>query len=261
MKFLLASDLHTEFWKGKCPLPSLPNPDEYDVVILAGDIGIGTTGIEWALEYFPMDKEILYLAGNHEFYHQDYHQFRIDARKAVEGTRIKLLDPGVVEYDDCVVIGATLWSSLFLNGYPYQQDWQYERALSDFRVIKYEGKNFSAENMRTINKRETEFIVTSLGSEKKTIVVTHFLPSQDCIAPQYLGDNLNPYFCNDLDWIMEENKILDWIMEENKIDVWCSGHTHIPYDKTHKSGTRLVCNSYGYLGENKWPWDWKVIDV
>ena len=61
MKLHILSDLHIEFG----PF-TLPNTDA-DVVILAGDIHVGTRGIEWATRAIE-GKEVIYVIGNHEYY-------------------------------------------------------------------------------------------------------------------------------------------------------------------------------------------------
>ena len=66
------SDLHMEFTSY---VPSrLPSVDE-DVVVLAGDIGIGMDGIDWAREAFP-DVPVIYVPGNHEYYRQEMKSLR-----------------------------------------------------------------------------------------------------------------------------------------------------------------------------------------
>lgn len=61
MKLHVLSDLHLEF------SAFVPPKIEADVIVLAGDIGKGNSGIYWAGNTFP-DKPIVYLASNHEFY-------------------------------------------------------------------------------------------------------------------------------------------------------------------------------------------------
>ena len=53
------SDLHLEFSDYR------PDPVDADVVVLAGDIDAGTSGLEWAARQFP-DTPVIYVAGNHE---------------------------------------------------------------------------------------------------------------------------------------------------------------------------------------------------
>lgn len=61
MRILVLSDLHVEFAPFE---PNLKATDLADVVVLAGDIHQGVTGLTWARQNFPR-KEIVYVAGNH----------------------------------------------------------------------------------------------------------------------------------------------------------------------------------------------------
>ena len=63
MKIHYLSDLHLEF--GKMP-KNYRVPAGTDVVVLAGDIGVGLAGLHWALLAF--DCPVVYVAGNHEHY-------------------------------------------------------------------------------------------------------------------------------------------------------------------------------------------------
>ncbi len=64
MKLHVLSDLHTEF-SGFDP----PDTDA-DIVMLAGDIGIGTGGIDWAVQRYT-DVPVVYVPGNQEYYGHD----------------------------------------------------------------------------------------------------------------------------------------------------------------------------------------------
>ena len=64
MRLALYSDLHNE-----CGTPLEP-PEcalQADIVVLAGDIGSHTRGLEWAARQFSK-QPIVYVAGNHEYY-------------------------------------------------------------------------------------------------------------------------------------------------------------------------------------------------
>lgn len=65
MKIQIISDLHQEF--GYTDL----NFDRSDVVVLAGDVNLGTKGVEWIKSKIP-DKPVLYVLGNHEYYKGSY---------------------------------------------------------------------------------------------------------------------------------------------------------------------------------------------
>jgi len=67
MKIQILSDLHLEVSHFD------PIKTDADVVILAGDIGKGSMGVEWAAHAFP-NQQVVYLAGNHESYFLDINE-------------------------------------------------------------------------------------------------------------------------------------------------------------------------------------------
>ena len=73
MKIQILSDLHIEFQDytyQKC---------DADVVVLAGDIHTKDKGIKWAIENI-VDKPVIYVLGNHEFYGRSYPKFINEAK-------------------------------------------------------------------------------------------------------------------------------------------------------------------------------------
>ena len=64
MKIHILSDLHTEFSDFD------PPETDADVVVLAGDIGVGGGGIQWAERRYPK-VPVIDVPGNHEFYGRD----------------------------------------------------------------------------------------------------------------------------------------------------------------------------------------------
>lgn len=82
MKIQLLSDLHNEFLRNGKTSPnhlwsgSIPETDA-DIIILAGDIDTGTNGAEWAIsESERLEKNVIYVLGNHEFYGHEYHSMK-----------------------------------------------------------------------------------------------------------------------------------------------------------------------------------------
>jgi predicted phosphodiesterase len=65
MKIQIISDLHQEF--GSMDLSF----EGADVVVLAGDINLGTKGIEW-IKSTITDIPVIYVLGNHEYYKGSY---------------------------------------------------------------------------------------------------------------------------------------------------------------------------------------------
>ena len=99
MKLHILNDLHIEFED------FAPPATDADVMILAGDIGVGVDGVRWAEERFP-NQPVIYVPGNHEFYHHDL--LLIEELKAETPDHIHVLN------NDQVVIGGVR----FLGKYP-----------------------------------------------------------------------------------------------------------------------------------------------
>lgn len=260
MRLLIASDIHLEFssvWdRYEYELPALPPEDSYDAVLLAGDIGVGTEAITWANDFFPKDKPIYYTPGNHEFYRSRYEFLKYKMASLAQAIpRVDTLAPGTVELGDRhVLIAATLWSDLKLNGYEDKPDLFFERSIADFSLIATNDDLFSAEKCRDIYEHERQFIIDEVvkakAANKIPVVMTHFVPTDEANII-FKGDPLSPYFVNDCDDIMKEHEIPTWIF----------GHSHIRVDFKHsEAGTRIVSNAFGYPGELGDP-AWKIIEV
>ncbi|WP_363926822.1 metallophosphoesterase [Polynucleobacter sp. 39-46-10] len=90
MRLHVLSDLHLEF------ADFYPIPVDSDVVVLAGDIATKSGGMAWARDAFP-NQEIIYVAGNHEFYGTQRLEMlaKLYEQSAMYG--IHFLDDGAVE--------------------------------------------------------------------------------------------------------------------------------------------------------------------
>jgi hypothetical protein len=109
MKIAIYSDLHLEM------APFVPPEDlAADVVVLAGDINVGTRGIEWARKTFG-SRPIVYVHGNHEFYGGVLQKVRAEAAEMAAIHDVHLLDPGVVVIDGVRFVGCTLWTGFKLR--------------------------------------------------------------------------------------------------------------------------------------------------
>ena len=60
------SDLHLEFRDNH---GFIPDDVGADVLVLAGDIHLGTGALEWLHEFAHRYQDIIYFPGNHEYYH------------------------------------------------------------------------------------------------------------------------------------------------------------------------------------------------
>jgi len=91
------SDVHLEFGE-----QSLPDTDA-DIVVAAGDIGVFNQGLTWLK---AINKPVVYVAGNHEFYNSEYHQVMAMLRQECAGSNIQFLDK-----DEFVFQGVRFWAA------------------------------------------------------------------------------------------------------------------------------------------------------
>lgn len=233
MKIRLLSDLHTEF---RLPYKSEPlaNYRGEDVLVLAGDIASGSTNTMEVLKFFKAQgyKHVVYVPGNHEYYGtrvEDFDTKMIDKCAAVEG--IHFLNPGSVTIDGVLFIGATLWTHFADDFFAMKAA---SRNISDFRYIK----DFTTDDAAQLYHNHLGFIKNAYEGRgnRKVVVVTHFLPARECIAPRFQGpDLLNDYFANNLGGYISEMSDTTWLF----------GHTHDAVDKL-LGDTRVVANPHGY---------------
>lgn len=130
MKLHILSDIHLEF--GKWPKNMDIHAIDADVTILAGDIGIGLQGLEWALS---IDRPVIYVMGNHEFYGQrPMADLWRKAREKVEHTHVHLLENESVQIGNVRFLGCTLWTDFCIHG-PERQHYMMNYAqqiMSDY---------------------------------------------------------------------------------------------------------------------------------
>ena len=233
MKIRLLSDLHTEF---RLPYKSHAM-SEYrgeDVLVLAGDIASGSTNTMDVIKHF-LDcgfPKVVYVPGNHEYYGTGFDEFNAKMENKCYNTPgAYYLNPESVEIDGVLFVGATLWTNFGDN--PFSQS-AAKRGINDFRMIR----DFDVNRCARTYYEHFDFIKQSYEQrgDRKVVVVTHFLPARECIAPRFRGpDLINDYFANNLG---------DYI--SNMSDTtWLFGHTHDATDIV-LGDTRVVANPHGY---------------
>ncbi len=233
MKLHVLSDLHTEF-------ADFTPPDvDADIVVLAGDIGVGLGGLDWASRTF-VDRPVVYVPGNHEYYSHDLSL--LGELQSAAPRNIQVLN------DDSLILGGvrflvcTLWTDFRLYG--ENEAWfarqRARRSLTDFEVIRNGRSRFTPEDSVALHETSVAWLQSELGNpfEGPTVVVTHHLPAAPSVAERYANDPLNPAFASSL----------EDIIEKHRPEVWIHGHTHVPCDYM-LFDTRVVCNPRGYPGE------------
>ena len=240
MKIRLLSDLHLEFanWR--------PPPCDEDVVILAGDIAEGRSGIAWARKYFH-DKPVLYIPGNHEYYGRDIDELRESLRASGRTHDVHVLDGDELIVDGVRFLGATLWTDFGISGNDPETVeaamQKCQEGMADFHVIRRWGSSLRPEDTREIHQAQRDWLRRALsgctplgeGFTGPTVVVTHHAPSPRSIAPRFVGDTLNPAFASDVTDLMGP-----------QVALWIHGHMHNSSDYVER-GTRVVCNPRGYM--------------
>ncbi len=233
MKLHILSDLHTEFAE------FTPPATDADVIILAGDIGVGFDGIEWAARWFP-DAPVIYVLGNHEYYGHDIGL--ADELKAAASPNIRILDNDILDLDGVRFLGCTLWTDfkLYGEGEAWSSRQRARRSILDFTSIRSGKRRFTPEDSVDLHETSKTWLVGEL--ERKfdgpTVVVTHHLPAPTSVAKRYANDSLNPAFASRL----------EDIIEKYGPELWIHGHTHVPCDY-ELLDTRIVCNPRGCPGE------------
>lgn len=247
MKLHILNDLHVEFEDFAPPATNA------DIVILAGDIGVGLEGLRWAGERFP-ERPVIYVPGNHEFYRHDISL--IDKLKLEAPDNIHVLDDDQVVIGGVRFLGCILWTDFGLFGEANKlfAMLQARTQMTDFSIIQNKGQRFTPEDAVKLHEASRNWLAAILAEpfDGSTVVVTHHAPSSRSVHPRYACDLLTPAFASNLEYLMDGNRAALWI----------HGHMHDSFDYRIYD-TRVVCNPRGYspqeLNSNFKP-DW-VIEI
>ena len=265
-KIALASDLHLEF-----ETITLPNTENAKVLILSGDICVAHS-----LHDHPIDKpvpedamkpgsnqgaavkyreffhhvsqeydHVIYIAGNHEFYHGRFPDVYDWLREEIKNyENIHFLNRDSVEIDDVTFVGGTLWTDMNRKDPSTLQI--IEGALNDFRIVRNSQHNYRKFlPIDTVydHEKTLEYIkqVVDTDSAKKYVVVGHHAPTALSIHEKYKKDYwINGGYHSDLS---------EFILDRPQIVLWTHGHMHDPFDYM-MGETRIVCNPRGYKGHD-----------
>lgn len=250
MKIQIASDIHNEFQRNdEYRLPKV----ERDLLILAGDIDIGTKADDFILDELA-NSDVIYVLGNHEFYHQelpavrnawrDKTSARINKQASdlgYEGT-LHVLDDTSVVINDITFIGATLWTNMN-HGNPMTM-LTAESGMADYRVI-YQlidrsdwpsiKQALCPEYTMALHQRSLWYFEQELKKPGKKVLISHHLPTFASIDDAYRGNSLNPAYASELTQLFDHDDVM----------LVVHGHTHSSCDY-ELYGRRVICNPRGY---------------
>jgi predicted phosphodiesterase len=286
MKIAVASDLHLEFGDIE-----LENTDGADVLILSGDIcvaadldmrdrrqtelGFARYRSERFHEFFERCAtnfpHVIYVMGNHEYYHSDFatalHDMR---RKLAHLTNLYILEREIKVIDNVTFIGGTLWTDM--NNHDSLTLYHMRTMMNDFRVItnsttpvhfrteagefktrvgKFSPEDAVEEHVKM--KQYIEVVTAMMGKNpNKYVVVGHHSPSRQSTHEMYAHDTImNGGYSSDLD---------EFIVDHPEIKLWTHGHTHHVFDYMIGE-TRVLCNPRGYHGHEVRADEFKLVTV
>jgi predicted phosphodiesterase len=225
MRIQFLSDIHLEF--GPLSLP----PTNADVIVAAGDIGVGAQGLEWLQ---AINAPVVYVAGNHEFYGREHGSTVAFLRRAAHGSNVRFLEKERHVIGDVRFLGCTLWTDL--GGKANDRRDELFHLANDFRQIHHGEGPLTLAAYAYLHQEARSWLMEELEQPfaGKTVIVTHHAPT-----PWSWQENPNSLlrfiYCNDLREMMHTYDIAAWF----------HGHTHVSLDY-RCAGTRIVCNPRGY---------------
>lgn len=216
MKIGIFSDLHLEFepW-------IYDFRDDVDLYINAGD----THPYPIVRTYLPSQIKVPYfeILGNHDFYGSEFptsgetHQYKKVGEK--------------------IIAGATLWTAA--NPVQFMD---YKDSMMDYTKIK----GVTEYTYNLVHMTDLQYIMMT----KPDIIVTHHSPSMQSCSSKFKESNLNVFFHNQL----------DELIEDLQPELWIHGHTHDDMDYMIGK-TRVICNPRGYPGENQRTYKPKYVEI
>ena len=234
MKLNVLSDLHLS--RGSPPLPR----NNADLVILAGDIARPAEAIAWAKS---LEKPVLYVPGNHEFYGTSLAATVRQLKVLAAGSQVRILDDEEVHIGGVRFLGSTLWTDFLLDGDGEGREVAVQAALlhlRDFRRISLDEDRktlFTPLDAAARFRRHAAWLAHTLeqGHDGPTVVITHHAPSPRSIEERFRGSPLNACFASQA----------EHLLRGSRAQLWIHGHMHHSVDYMF-GGTRVISNPRGY---------------
>lgn len=228
MKIALYSDLHLEFSPWTMP------ETQADVIIFAGDIGVGKQGAEFVSDVARSNpsKQIIYVPGNHEYYGSDFESVESEIINTCRLPNLYEILNEFVILDGVVFYGGTMWTNL--QSRSISEIKNVMRGLNDFSQIK----DMSAQRWQ---EAHNDFVFclnetcrVAEQQELPMVVISHHLPSPRSVPLRFISSGINGGFMEDMTRYFTD-----------PIKLWCHGHTHNACDYV-ENGVRVICNPRGY---------------
>lgn len=236
MKIQYCSDLHLEFRENKTFLDKNPIQPLGEILLLAGDV-VPFVFMNKYNDFFDFvsvnfDK-VYWVPGNHEYYHYDLEDVKNPLYKKIR-ENVFLVNNQIIPHKNVNLIFSTLWSTISL-----QHERDVQQSVSDFSVIKMQGKKFTPTDFNTLHQTDYAFLKTALSGNhsKANIVVTHYVPTFLNYPVLYKNSNINEAFAVEL---------YDFIFNSSAA-YWIYGHHHNNTDEFTIGNTVMLTNQLGYV--------------
>jgi len=247
MRLQLFSDLHLETET----FDPQPAPGA-ELLVLGGDIDAGWTALE---RFAGWPVPVIMVAGNHEFDGRDLVQGWGDLRARCARFGIRLIERESLVLTSTAglkvrFVGTVRWSDFDLFG-----DAGRERAMRasayflKLMAATHDGAELTPELLRTESLACRDWLASELrrlnpgadapGGWHRTVVITHFAPSQRSADPRFGNQPGTASFCNADDHLIP------------LADLWLHGHLHCRHDyavdRPGQAPTRVVCQAMGLI--------------
>lgn len=235
MRIQYCSDLHLEFAQNSNYLLNNPLHKKGDILILAGDI----TPMQY--EFFNNSffnfisaqyTKVFWVPGNHEYYYSDIAKYNKSIHSQLHNN-ISIVNNVTIEIDDIQFIFTTLWSKI-----APENKHAIEERIADFSSISINNRNLKVNDYNQLHAQCLSFLTESLINRKrKSIVVSHHIPSPLCSSNEHRKNSLNEAFYVDL----------TKLIKESGPNFWIYGHSHYNKPPVQLGNTILLTNQLGYL--------------
>ena len=235
MRIQILSDLHSEFEEFNPPNTNA------DVIVLAGDINIGSKGLEWTMDRFPAT-QVIYVLGNHEYYRNAIPKLTQKLKSLAKGSNVHILENDHIVIDRVSFLGCTLWTDFELFGDPRIAGYEAANVMMDYKKIRVnpEYRKLRSRDTASFHYKSRKWLRQTLEENdlEQRIIITHHAPSGRSMPEKYREDLISAAYVSDL----------EDLVRSSQASLWIHGHLHNSSDYMI-ANTRVLCNPKGYPDE------------
>lgn len=230
------SDLHLEFSLNAQFIKKYPLEIKGDILLLAGDV-VPFAEMDAHKDFFDFVADnyehTYWVPGNHEYYHSDINKRSGRLNEQIR-SNVSLVNNIAIDHGSIQLVFSTLWSNIDIA-----YEWEIERAMSDFHVIKNNGYRFSIPAFNQLHKDGLAFMTQAIANvvNKRKVVITHHIPTFMHYPEKYKGDVLSQAFATELSALIEGSDVHSWIY----------GHHHNNTPDFKIGNTNILTNQLGYV--------------